>query len=159
MSEWENGLPGVGERCEVLDPKSGGWNRIEITGEGCDVLIAKRFERSEEEFMLNKTCEFHPIKKREPQPGEVWSSDDGFFECMTELGGMRPFGAASLLCGSNTYDHKPHVIHRMKFAATSLEAYYEKKIARKFLEESNELCGGNVTLFSVVIEASKIGEE
>ncbi len=75
MSEWKEGLPGVGVKCEVLDPKSGGWNRIEITGEGCDVLIAKRFERSEEEFMLNKTCEFRPIKKREPQPGEVWEID------------------------------------------------------------------------------------
>ncbi len=136
MSEWENGLPPVGDKCEVLDTIKDKWNEIEITGEGVDVFVIK-FHSNSGESILSKACSFRRTPKREPQPGEVWSSDDGFFECMTELGGMRPFGAASLLCGSNTYDHKPHVIHRMKFAAPSLEAYYEKKIARKLLKSLN----------------------
>ena len=128
MSEWENGLPGVGERCEVLDPKSGGWNGIEITGEGCDVLIAKRFERSEEEFMLNKTCEFRPIKKREPQPGEVWL--------------LPAYGFEAIFCMDRAFRSFDDGVERanlsdMEFAAPSLEAYYEKKIARKLLKSLN----------------------
>lgn len=59
--EWVDGLPPVGVTCEVEDPSTGYWNRITVTAVGQNKLLAKS-ETFPNEFALNLTCRFRPLK-------------------------------------------------------------------------------------------------
>ena len=71
MSEWKDGLPGVGDECEYTFSGDNDWRKgvcvahyeeqavmVDLEDRGAACCIIQRLR---------------PIKKREPKPGEVWA--------------------------------------------------------------------------------------
>ncbi len=73
--------------------------------------------------------------KREPQPGEVWEFSDGPYVITQAHHGVSATRLDGNQFHNSEYQYEDGV--RGTRVAPSLEAYYEKKIARKLLESFN----------------------
>ena len=141
--EWKDGLPGVGAECErkgqgTLDK----FQTVKILGyHGYEVAYVYEDEIC---TSLISDSTFRPIKKRDPQPGEVWlvdgdpclfqKHDDGY--PFVTLDGMN---AKSTLCTTKEY------------AAPNVKSY----IARKLMWSTR----GSRALAMAVKYAARLDEE
>ncbi len=146
MSEWENGLPGVGVECDIEFIGGNTYRKAEITyigdGVGC-------YRHDDHELTFARTSViFHPIKKREPKPGEVWLCGSLQVPCvMSNTGDLYPFPLVELN-GSNSF---PIDASGLEYAAPSVKAY----IAREILERHNAGESG----IGVLAEYARLDEE
>ena len=145
MSEWKDGLPGVGVVCEgyitVPPAPNFKWVTVEVlknTGIECAVY-------NEDTGRLIWCDKFRPIKKREPEPGEIWlyeeapclyTSDHGIYNLVT-----------SEVALPSQADTK-----RAEFLAPSAKAY----IARELLKDTNHK---DEFVFCVLKDAARLDEE
>ncbi len=140
--EWNDGLPGVGVVCECYTTDVAGmfkWQKGEVLkclqGE-CAVMV--------ESALLRWCDQFRPIKKREPQAGEVWKVEANGVPCVFVCG--RFVDWTNNLASSDSTDG-------MVYAAPDVKSY----IAREFLklQEEQERC----YVRDIVKEAARLDEE
>lgn len=141
--EWKDGLPGVGVVCEF--PTNGGdYDTCEVKGvNGVDAWIYN-------EAIGHKVVRvniLHPIKKREPEPGEVWNLPAyGFAAIYCMDGAFRSFeGGAER---TNTSD--------ATYAAPDVKSY----IARELLKGISGGTSGSMPydLHADAINAARLDE-
>ncbi len=154
MSEWKDGLPGVGVECEFKSPGSHFaenfvWCKYHgtlVNGEG---LIIEHLKTHPTLTCVDSydpaLTTFRPIKKREPKPGEIWlyeeapclyTSDHGIYNLVT-----------SEVALPSQADTK-----RAEFLAPSAKAY----IARELLKDTNHK---DEFVFCVLKDAARLDEE
>ncbi len=144
MSEWRDGLPGVGVECDIEFIGGNTYRKGKITyigdGVGC-------YRHDDHEFTFARTSViFHQIKKREPKPGEVWLAGALFVPCiMTDVDNAYPIIE---LDGSNSFGLDAA---NLEYAAPSVKAY----IAREILERHNAGESG----IGVLAEYARLDEE
>jgi hypothetical protein len=145
--EWKDGLPGVGVVCECYTTDGAGmfkWQKGEVLkcldGE-CAVVV--------ESSLLRWCDQFRPIKKREPQPGEVWATRGQFVLITTETNSMEV--GYVFLDGANLHVSDVR-FDDMTYAAPDVKSY----IARELLKDTNHK---DEFVFCVLKDAARLDEE
>ena len=154
MSEWENGLPNVGDKCEVKHAGIDDFTKIEVFSDPVDLPDGKAFIVSSELMFPDESdnigilyriedpnVTFRPIPKRKSQPGEVWLTNKGFDVLATDKNGYVYLDDSDEMPYGSSVRLKFGVLSErlVSFLAPNLEAYYEKKIARKLYETSQQV--------------------
>ncbi len=148
MSEWKDGLPGVGVECEVKGIEALDHDYIACTissiTKHCFIADAKV---GGEVCGHIRNFRFRPIKKREPKIGEVWLAGSLRGPCiMSDIDGKYPFVE---LDGSNSF---PLDATNLTYAAPDIKSY----IARELLKDTNHK---DEFVLCVLKDAARLDEE
>ena len=157
MSEWKDGLPGVGVECEFKSPGSHFaenfvWCKYHgtlVNGEG---LIIEHLKTHPTLTCVDSydpaLTTFRPIKKREPKPGEVWLVEG--VPCVT-CNISQPMRLDGKFFATND-------INKMEYAAPDVKSYIAREIL-KDLPDTSLPSSAYLNVLNRIEQAARLDEE